>query len=94
MQITYRTIAISDVHLGTKDCKAEELNNFLKNNTCDNLYLVGDIIENYVTGVISLDLEQSIIECLELDRDLIKLKSKQWTWKECWKQFKNQLIKK
>ncbi len=47
MQTTYRTIAISDVHLGTKDCKAEELNNFLKNNTCDNLYLVGDIIDGW-----------------------------------------------
>ena len=53
-----------------------------------------DIIENHVTGVISLDLEQSIIECLELDRDLIKLKSKQWTWRECWLQFKKQLIKR
>jgi len=42
---TYRSIFISDVHLGTKDCKAEALNNFLKNNTCNNLYLVGDIID-------------------------------------------------
>jgi UDP-2,3-diacylglucosamine pyrophosphatase LpxH len=42
---TYRTIFISDVHLGTKDCKAEALNNFLKHNTCDTLYLVGDIID-------------------------------------------------
>lgn len=42
---TYRAIFISDVHLGTRDCKAEELNNFLKNNTCDTLYLVGDIID-------------------------------------------------
>ena len=41
----YRTIAISDIHLGTKDCKASELNNFLKNNTCSTLYLVGDIID-------------------------------------------------
>lgn len=41
----YRTIFISDVHLGTKDCKAEALNNFLKHNTCDTLYLVGDIID-------------------------------------------------
>ena len=44
-QKTYRTIAISDVHLGTKDCKAESLNNFLKHNSCDTLYLVGDIID-------------------------------------------------
>ena len=42
---TYRSIFISDVHLGTRDCKAEALNNFLKHNTCDTLYLVGDIID-------------------------------------------------
>jgi len=44
---TYRTIAISDVHLGTRDCKAEALNNFLKHNTCETLYLVGDIIDGW-----------------------------------------------
>ena len=44
---TYRTIFISDVHLGTRDCKAEELNNFLKNNTCETLYLVGDIVDGW-----------------------------------------------
>jgi UDP-2,3-diacylglucosamine pyrophosphatase LpxH len=43
----YKTIFISDVHLGTKDCKAELLNNFLKNNSCDTLYLVGDIIDGW-----------------------------------------------
>jgi UDP-2,3-diacylglucosamine pyrophosphatase LpxH len=42
---TYRSIFVSDVHLGTRDCKAEELNNFLKHNSCDTLYLVGDIID-------------------------------------------------
>ena len=45
MDKTYRSIFISDVHLGTKDCKAGHLNNFLKQNTCDTLYLVGDIID-------------------------------------------------
>lgn len=43
----YRTIFISDVHLGTRDCKAELLNNFLKHNTADTLYLVGDIIDGW-----------------------------------------------
>lgn len=42
---TYRSIFISDIHFGTRDCKAEELNNFLKHNTCNTLYLVGDIID-------------------------------------------------
>jgi UDP-2,3-diacylglucosamine pyrophosphatase LpxH len=41
----YRSIFISDVHLGTKDCQADRLNNFLKHNSCDTLYLVGDIID-------------------------------------------------
>ena len=45
MQKKYRTIFISDVHLGTRDCKAEQLSNFLKNNSCETLYLVGDIID-------------------------------------------------
>ena len=45
MNKTYRSIFISDVHLGTKDCKAEALNNFLKHNTCETLYLVGDIVD-------------------------------------------------
>ena len=45
MQKTYRSIFISDVHLGTKDCQADKLNNFLKHNTCETLYLVGDIID-------------------------------------------------
>ena len=47
MQTKYRTIFISDVHLGTRDCKAEELNNFLKHNSCETLYLVGDIIDGW-----------------------------------------------
>lgn len=42
---TYRSIFISDVHLGTRDSQAAKLNNFLKHNTCETLYLVGDIID-------------------------------------------------
>lgn len=43
----YKTICISDLHLGTKDSKADLLNNFLKHHYCDNLYLVGDIIDGW-----------------------------------------------
>ena len=42
---TYRTICVSDIHLGTRDCKAEALDNFLKHNTCETLYMVGDILD-------------------------------------------------
>jgi len=41
----YKSIFISDVHLGTKASQAEKLCKFLKENTCENLYLVGDIID-------------------------------------------------
>ena len=44
---TYRSIFISDTHLGTRDCKAKALDNFLKHNTCETLYLVGDILDGW-----------------------------------------------
>ncbi len=43
----YRTVWISDVHLGTPGCKAEHLVDFLKHTECDTLYLVGDIIDGW-----------------------------------------------
>jgi len=43
----YKTIVISDVHLGTKSSKAKELVRFLKSNTCDKLILNGDIIDGW-----------------------------------------------
>ena len=45
--MNYRSIFISDIHLGTSDCKAELLHNFLKHNKCEMLYLVGDIIDGW-----------------------------------------------
>jgi UDP-2,3-diacylglucosamine pyrophosphatase LpxH len=41
----YRAIWISDVHLGTRGCKAEYLLDFLRHTDSDYLYLVGDIID-------------------------------------------------
>ena len=66
----YRSIWISDVHLGSKACKAEFLLDFLNATRCDNLYLVGDIIDIWSykknrywnqshTNVINLILEKA-----------------------------------
>jgi hypothetical protein len=41
----YRSIFISDIHLGSRACQADLLTQFLKVNTCQNLYLVGDIFD-------------------------------------------------
>lgn len=41
----YRSVFISDVHLGTPDCQADYLLDFLDKVHCDTLYLVGDIVD-------------------------------------------------
>src|SRR5262249_36495880 len=41
----YRTIWLSDVHLGTRGSKAQALLDFLDTHDCDYLYLVGDTID-------------------------------------------------
>lgn len=41
----YRSIFISDTHLGYKLNRSDLLNNFLKNHSCEKLYLVGDIVD-------------------------------------------------
>jgi UDP-2,3-diacylglucosamine pyrophosphatase LpxH len=43
----YKTIVLSDIHLGTKNSKAKEVVRFLKGNTCDTLMLNGDIIDGW-----------------------------------------------
>jgi UDP-2,3-diacylglucosamine pyrophosphatase LpxH len=44
-KLKFRSIFISDVHLGSRACKAEYLLDFLHNTECEHLYLVGDIID-------------------------------------------------
>ncbi|MEO5494227.1 MAG: UDP-2,3-diacylglucosamine diphosphatase [Sphingomonas sp.] len=43
----YRTIWISDVHLGTRGCNAEMLIDFLDHVDSEKMYLVGDIIDGW-----------------------------------------------
>lgn len=47
MKTNYKTIIVSDVHLGTKGSKAKEIARFLKQFHCDNLILNGDIIDGW-----------------------------------------------
>jgi UDP-2,3-diacylglucosamine pyrophosphatase LpxH len=42
-----RTVILSDVHLGTPDCKAHEVNHFLRTVRCEKLILNGDIIDGW-----------------------------------------------
>ncbi|MBI2747104.1 MAG: UDP-2,3-diacylglucosamine diphosphatase [Burkholderiales bacterium] len=43
----YRAVFISDLHLGTPGCRAEDLLEFLKASSSEHLYLVGDIIDGW-----------------------------------------------
>jgi len=47
MKTRYRSIFISDIHLGSRGCKADLLCDFFKHNTAEQLYLVGDIIDGW-----------------------------------------------
>jgi UDP-2,3-diacylglucosamine pyrophosphatase LpxH len=41
----YRTLFISDIHLGTPDCQAQALIDFLREHDAETIYLVGDIVD-------------------------------------------------
>jgi UDP-2,3-diacylglucosamine pyrophosphatase LpxH len=43
----YKTIVLSDIHLGTATSKAKEVIHFLKYHKCDSLILNGDIIDGW-----------------------------------------------
>lgn len=43
----YRTLWISDLHLGTRGCQAEALLDFLRSTESDTLFLVGDILDGW-----------------------------------------------
>ncbi len=46
-KLKYRSIFISDVHLGFRGCQAEFLLNFLHSTKSDYLYLIGDIFDGW-----------------------------------------------
>jgi len=47
VSLRFRTIWISDIHLGTHGCQAEMLLDFLHYTNCEYLYLVGDIVDGW-----------------------------------------------
>ena len=46
-KLSFRTVIISDVHLGTAESKAAEANHFLRHVHCEKLILNGDIIDGW-----------------------------------------------
>jgi len=45
--VKVRTLFVSDIHLGTRFCRAKQLLSFLKKYEAETLYLIGDIIDGW-----------------------------------------------
>ena len=45
--IKFRTLFISDVHLGARGCQAGHLLDFLRYHDANTIYLVGDIVDGW-----------------------------------------------
>lgn len=43
----YRTVFLSDLHLGTRGCRTDFLLDFLRRMECERLFLVGDILDGW-----------------------------------------------
>jgi len=43
----FRTLFISDIHLGTRGCQADRLLDFIRHIEADTIYLVGDIVDGW-----------------------------------------------
>src|SRR5258705_3555714 len=43
----FRGLFISDVHLGTRGCQADQLLDFLRHHDADTIYLVGDVVDGW-----------------------------------------------
>jgi glycosyltransferase involved in cell wall biosynthesis len=52
-----------------------------------------DVIENGINGYVGDNLKTCIDQCLNLDRSVVKKSSEKWSWENCWKIFKDNLIK-
>ncbi len=46
-QMIHRTLFLSDIHLGTRGCRADLLLDFLKDHDASTIYLIGDIFDGW-----------------------------------------------
>lgn len=70
----YRSMFISDIHLGTYDCQSDKLNDALKYFDVEKLYLVGDIVDFWALGRRSYFPRSHI----EIVRKILKHKNVVW----------------
>lgn len=47
-ELEFRTVFLSDIHLGAAGCKTDHVQHFLHSIRCESLYLVGDVVDGWV----------------------------------------------
>ena len=56
----FRTLFLSDFHLGTRGCQVRPLLNFLQNHDAETIYLVGDILTKVDRASMAVSLEARV----------------------------------
>ena len=51
-----------------------------------------DIVDPGLTGFLNDNLKLAVEQCLTLDRSAVETASLSWTWAECWRIFKENLV--
>jgi UDP-2,3-diacylglucosamine pyrophosphatase LpxH len=79
----YRTIVLSDVHLGSKWSKTRDATRFLKSNSCETLILCGDIIDGWailrglpyrsIAGEVKKRVKGSVSYISDFEEHLVKI---------------------
>ena len=61
---TVRSIFLSDIHLGTRACQAEQLLDFLREHPAERVYLVGDIIDfwSMSRGIVWTPAQNTVVQ--------------------------------
>ena len=59
-----RSLFLSDIHLGTRACRADELLSLLRDYDCENIFLVGDIIDFWAMsrGIYWPELQNTVVQ--------------------------------
>ena len=94
--IHLRTAFISDVHLGTRGCRADLLLEFLKPVHVETLVFIGDIhavcrAGRGVSGYLHGDVATAVTGVLELDRQECRRYALGFTWKRATREFESNL---
>lgn len=64
--VKVRTLFLSDIHLGSRACQAQALLDFLRDHPCEQLYLIGDIVDFWAMrrGIIWTAAQNTVVQKL------------------------------